>query len=175
MSDHALLQFTGLCASLSLLAFGGGKSMIPDLHNEVVTDHKWMGEERFMDLFAISQTAPGPSTLFVSLLGYQIAGWAGFLAAAVAMLLPEFIMVYLVSYAWTRIREKPLSHFIAEGLAPVTLGLLLSGALVVAKGAIHGLGGALIAIVSLVLFSLTKVNPLLVMGIAALVGWLGWV
>lgn len=175
MKDNALLQIALICVSLSLLAFGGGRSLIPELHKEAVTELKWMNDECFVDLFAISQTAPGPSILFVSLIGYQAAGWAGFLVAAFAMLLPEFILVYAISAAWAGLREKPISRIIAEGVAPVTLGLLLSGALVVAKGSIHGAGGAVVALAAFFIFSLTKINPLLVMGLAALAGLMGWV
>ena len=175
MKDNALLQIALICLSLSLLAFGGGKSLIPELHKKAVTELKWMNDERFVDLVAISQTAPGPSILFVSLIGYQAAGWAGFIAAAFLILLPEFILVYVISTTWAGIREKPVSQIIADGVAPVTLGLLLSGAIVVAKGSIHGTGGAVVAIAAFLIFSLTKINPLLVMGLAAIAGLLGWV
>ena len=83
--------------------------------------------------------------------------------------------MYAISAAWAGIREKPASHNIGEGVAPVTLGLLFSGAIVVAKGSINGTGGAVVAIAAFLIFSLTKINPLLAMGRAALAGLLGWV
>lgn len=174
MKDNAIFQIARICSSLSIMAFGGGKSMIPDLHKEAVTDLKWMSEERFVDLFAISQTAPGPSTLFVSLIGYQAAGWTGFLVAALTLLLPEFILVYSISVTWDSIRKKPISHIITEGVAPVTIGLLFSGAIVVATSSVHGAGGAVVAIFAFFIFCLTKINPILVMAIAAIIGLMGW-
>jgi len=61
----------------SLLSFGGGNAIVPQLQLETVGTYGWLTAGQFADSFAIAQAAPGPSTLLVSLLGYDAAGLAG--------------------------------------------------------------------------------------------------
>src|SRR4051812_37068553 len=64
------LQLAGLFASLSLLSIGGGNAVLPEMHLQAVKGHHWMTDSQFADIFSISQTAPGPSILIVTLVGY---------------------------------------------------------------------------------------------------------
>jgi chromate transporter len=54
-----------------------------------------MSSEEFATLFAIAQAAPGPNILIVSLIGWQVAGLAGFLAATVAINAPHCLIASL--------------------------------------------------------------------------------
>ena len=61
---------------------GGGVVMVaPEMQRYVVDAHHWISAEQFSAAYAIAQAAPGPNLLFVTLIGWQVAGWAG---AAVA-------------------------------------------------------------------------------------------
>ena len=46
---------------LSVLAFGGGNAILPEMQHQVVTVHQWMTAEQFSSLFAMAQAAPGPN------------------------------------------------------------------------------------------------------------------
>src|SRR5262249_49498737 len=70
---------------LSVLAFGGANAVIPEIHRDAVEVSRWMTDQQFADLFAISQASPGPNILIVALVGYQVAGVAGALVATAAM------------------------------------------------------------------------------------------
>ena len=70
-----------------MLAFGGANAVIPEIHRDVVAVSGWMTDQQFADLFAISQAAPGPNILIVSLVGYQVAGVAGALVTTAAIVL----------------------------------------------------------------------------------------
>ena len=59
---------------LSLLSIGGANTTIPEFHRFLVLEHGWLSESRFVELYALSQAAPGPNMLFVALFGLQIAG-----------------------------------------------------------------------------------------------------
>ncbi len=68
-------------AGLSLVAVGGANATVPEIKHIVVDQHHWMADTSFSYLFAISQAAPGPNVLLVSLVGWRLAGIAGLLAA----------------------------------------------------------------------------------------------
>jgi chromate transporter len=72
-----LLQLIGLFAVLSMLAFGGGSGVIPDMQRAAVDRYHWLTAREFLDMFAISRAAPGPGSLIVVLIGLKAAGLAG--------------------------------------------------------------------------------------------------
>jgi len=68
--DPHLFATGGLVRGVSLLSIGGGNAVLPEMHLQTVKGHHWMTDSQFADIFSISQTAPGPSILIVTLIGY---------------------------------------------------------------------------------------------------------
>jgi len=60
---------------LSLIAFGGMPSVMPEMQRLVVDVKGWTTHAQFIQLFAIAQAAPGPNVLIVSLIGWKAAGF----------------------------------------------------------------------------------------------------
>ena len=58
--NPVLLQLAALFAMLSMLAFGGGAGVIPDMQRAAVEQYHWLTASEFLDMFAISRAAPGP-------------------------------------------------------------------------------------------------------------------
>ena len=84
-------------------------------------------------MFALSQAAPGPNVLIVSLIGWKAAGVAGAVVAMAAMCAPSSVLTYFVAHAWDRFRDAPLRIAIQHGLAPVTVGLILAAGYVLTR------------------------------------------
>jgi chromate transporter len=179
----ALVQIVVLFTSLSVLSIGGGNSVLPEMHRKAVADYGWVTDAQFANVFAISQAAPGPSILIVTMLGYEAGARAGGLAlgsacgllATVCMIVPAGILVYLVGSAWARAAESPWRHAIERGLAPLTVGLVLASGWVMAQASDHGIAAYTLTALCTVIFTTTKVNPLWVVAAAGFVGYLGWV
>jgi chromate transporter len=168
---HILLLFS----SLSLLSIGGGNTVIPEMQHKSVGAYGWLTDKQFADVFAISQAAPGPSVLLVTIIGYKAAGLLGALLATVAMILPAAALVFLVSRMWNRAADSPLRHAIERGFAPLTVGLVLASGYVMSHAADHDWRAYILTGVCTVICTSTKTNPLFVVGGASLVGWLGWI
>ena len=66
------------------LYVGGANAAIPEMHRLTVEVQHWMTDQQFSDLFAIAQVTPGPNVIITTLIGYQVAGFAGALVATVA-------------------------------------------------------------------------------------------
>ena len=64
-----LIQLFVLFAGLSMLAFGGGAGIVPDMQRAAVDHYHWLTAREFLDMFAISRAAPGPGSLIVLLIG----------------------------------------------------------------------------------------------------------
>ena len=64
-----LVVLAGVFAQLSVLAFGGGNAILPEMQHQVVNVHHWMTAEQFSSLFAMAQAAPGPNMMIIPLIG----------------------------------------------------------------------------------------------------------
>jgi len=175
MNIKTLTQILILFSSLSILSIGGGNTVLPEMHHKAVDGYHWLTDKQFADVFAISQAAPGPSVLIVTIIGYKAAGFTGAILATIAMMLPAGVLVYLVSRVWERAKDMPLRKAIERGLAPLTVGLILASGWVMSKAADHDWRAFLLTGVCTAIFSTTKINPLFLVATAGLIGWLGWV
>lgn len=184
--DKTYLTLAKLFSILSLSAFGGGNVVLRSLHMIAVGEYHWMTDQQFLDLFSISKIAPGPSTLIVELIGMKAVGFpAGssflFLPATIAalisilaMFVPSSLLLLSVSHFWEKIQGMPWQRTLQKALMPITTGLILASSWVVASTAITGWVTGIMGLVSLVLILRTKINPILIMGAAALVSWILW-
>src|SRR5262249_54875469 len=93
----ALLELTAQFLLLSMLSIGGANAIIPEIHRRVVDLEHWMTDADFAQLFALSQAAPGPNVLIVSLVGWKVAGVIGGVVAMLAMSGPSSILTYWVA------------------------------------------------------------------------------
>jgi chromate transporter len=183
MSIKTLLQIILLFSSLSLLSIGGGNTVLPEMHRKSVDNYHWLTDSQFADVFAISQAAPGPSILIVTLIGYkagltaggELMGVVGAILATVAMMAPAGLLVYFVVQFWERAKESMVRRAIERGFAPLTVGLVLASGYVMSKAADHDWRAYLLTGICTLVFVFTKINPLVVVAIAGVLGWLGLV
>ena len=94
-------------AIMSLLALGGANAVVPEIHRQAVDLRGWMTERQFADLFAISQAAPGPNVMIVTLIGYHVAGLWGAVVTTLAMCGPTAVLAAYLSRTWDRFRHSP--------------------------------------------------------------------
>lgn len=177
------LALISLFGTLSALSIGGGNTVLPEMHLRAVNGYHWLTDGQFADIFSISQAAPGPSILIVSLVGYaaglKVAGVAGGVLggviATVAMIVPAALLMYGVTLSWKRAQNSKWRVAVEKGFAPLTVGLVLATSLVMSRAADHDWRAYLITAVATVIFVRTETNPLIVVAAAALLGYLGFV
>jgi chromate transporter len=162
-----LLQLAGLFALLSILAFGGGAGVIPDMQRAAVDHHHWLTAGEFLDCFAISRAAPGPGSLIVVLIGLKAAGLAGAMVAFLAMFAPSCLAVHVVARYWQRAARSAWRAMVERALAPIAVGLTFATGLSLMGGTEHGWLPWSVTIISAVLFSLTEISPILLLGLGA--------
>ena len=174
MIPPALLELTAQFLLLSMLSIGGANAIIPEIHRRVVDLEHWMTDADFAQLFALSQAAPGPNVLIVSLVGWKVAGVVGGVVAMLAMSGPSSLLTYWVAHAWERFRDAPWRIAIQRGLAPVTVGLILSSGYVLTRTADQSWVAYALTGVTLVVSLASRLHPLWLLGAAGVVGALGW-
>ncbi|MDT5321968.1 MAG: chromate transporter [Mycobacterium sp.] len=178
---HTYLQLAGLFGMLSLLSIGGGNAVLPEMHLQAVKGHHWMTDSQFADIFSISQTAPGPSILIVTLVGYgaglTVGGVPGAILggviATVAMIVPAASLMYAVTLFWQKAQKAKWRVAVEKGFAPLTVGLILATSLVMSRAADHDWRAYLLTGICTLIFTFTKLNPLIVVGLAGVIGYFG--
>ncbi|PZO67778.1 MAG: chromate transporter [Paracoccus denitrificans] len=167
MSD--IWQLVREMAPLSLVSFGGGTSIIAQLETIAVRQHGWVTAQQFVHLFAVSRVAPGPGSTLSTLLGWQVAGIGGAIAATIAIYAPSTLLSYAV-FRWTNSHRDSRWHRIfRQALAPIGIGLVAAGITALFRMAHSGFLGPAIAICALILverFPRLSILFLLAMGAA---------
>jgi chromate transporter len=169
MRADLLLTILAVFGPLSFATIGGGQGIMPELHRQAVVQQHWISEQQFVFDFAISRLSPGPGSLLVTLIGWQAGGWAGALAASVAIFLPSSLVLYGLARLWAHYRNRPWQRAVERGLAPVAAGLILAGSLTVLEASGGDWLAWAVAGLSTFVLSLTRVSPFLMLAAGALV------
>ncbi len=92
---------------IGLFTFGGGYAMIPLLENEFVNKSKSLTKDEFLNMLAISESTPGPLAInSATYIGHKTKGIKGAIIANIAVILPSFIIIYLISIFLKEINIK---------------------------------------------------------------------
>jgi chromate transporter len=163
-------QLLAVFGVLSVLGFGGGNAIVPQMFTDVVTQHHWITPVEFSRFYALSRLAPGPAMTVSALVGFAVAGFTGACVAAVAMFLPAAVFVYVLAHAWDRFHDHPGRKIFARAMIPIVLGLSWVGAVILGRGALDGPLTIVIALIAAGLMLRTKLNTALVVALAGVAG-----
>lgn len=165
-----LLQLVLTALGLSLLAVGGAVAIIPEVYRIAVETRGWLSPERFAELYAISQAAPGPNAMLIGLMGWALTGWIGGLVTMLAFVGPTSVIAVLAFRRWAAWLAPARQASIRAALLPVSVGLVVSaGVLIsVSLGAVPLVIGVVAAAAAL--HGTTSLHPLLLLLGGAAIG-----
>ncbi|MDX8497911.1 chromate transporter [Mesorhizobium sp. VK4C] len=161
--DNLLVSLCLVFAPLSLMAIGGGSSILGELQYSVVDSRHWLTNKAFLDMFAISRVAPGPGTLIVTLMGWHLAGWAGAIVATIAIFAPSSLLVVVIAHFWHSRPNAAWQGAMVYGLAPLAAGLVLSSVIALLSNARGGWIAWSVAIAIAVAARKVRLGPLTLM------------
>lgn len=159
---------------LSLLAIGGAVSVAPEMHRVFVEQEGLLSDRQFTGAMALAQAAPGPNVLFIPVLGYGMGGLLGAAVMLLGSLIPSTTLALTATRWGTQRRDTRGVRAFVAGMAPVTLGLLLSTGWVLTEPSRGHLGAMLLVGVTVLVMWRTKLSPIWMVALGALVGVLGW-
>lgn len=85
-------------AKVGLFTFGGGYAMIALIENACVERKAWITHDEMMDVTVIAESTPGPIAInCATYVGYKQKGFAGAVVATLGMVLPSFLIIFLIS------------------------------------------------------------------------------
>jgi chromate transporter len=160
---------------LWFLAIGGPSTIFPDIHRYVVEAHHLLTGEQFAEIYTLAQVAPGPNAMYVTLIGWYLAGWKGAVATTIPLLVPATTLTMLVGHLNERYPDAPIFRAIRRGLMPITIGLVFASAMILMRTVNHDWRGYLITLVTVAVVLRKPWNPLWLFAGGALAGILGFV
>lgn len=158
---------------LSLLAVGGAITTAPDMQRYVVAEQGWISDAQFTASVAIAQAAPGPNLLFVVVVGFNVAGFAGVAATLVGSLLPSATLALSAARWGAARRDSRGVRGFTQGLAPLTIGLLLATGWVLTAPVRDHPGAMLLVPLTVAALLTTKLSPAWLVAAGAVAGALG--
>ncbi len=174
---------------IGLFGFGGGYGMLSLIQSEVVYHHHWLTTAEFTNIVAISQMTPGPvginSATYCGYVAVHNAGYNGAMAvlgsltATASLMLPSLILMILISKMFMKYMNHPVVVNVFTGLRPAVVGLLAAATLLLMNT--ENFSAPSVNPwqfwISVALFAATfvgtkwvKVNPILMIGLAAFAG-----
>ena len=112
---------------IGLFTFGGGYAMIALLENELIRKKQWLEEDEFMDMVAIAESTPGPVAVnAATYVGYKIGGVPGALLSTLAVCIPSFVIIYVISLYFDRFLSVAWVNAAFRGIQVCVAFLILS-------------------------------------------------
>lgn len=165
-------------------SFGGAYAAIP-LIRDVVSTYGWMSDEKLTYMIAVSESTPGPIMVnLATYVGSSQAGVVGALIATLAVVLPAFVIILLMTAMLHNFLNNRYVQAALFGMKPCIIGIVLAtGVYMIARGCLSAgtAGTPLIKNIGFTAFllvllyggtALTKKNisPILLILIAAVAG-----
>ena len=120
---------------IGLFTFGGGYAMIAFFESEFVEKKKWLDKEEFLDMVAIAESTPGPIAInSATYVGYKNAGVLGAACATLGVVLPSFIIIYVISLFLDAFLTFELVGYAFKGIQAGVVYLILSAGIKMLKG-----------------------------------------
>ena len=122
---NILLDLFLTFAKIGLFTFGGGYAMIAIIENNCVERKKWITHDEMMNVTVIAESTPGPIAInCATFTGYKKAGFTGALAATLGMIIPSFVVVYLISMFLDNFLELTIIANAFKGIK-IAVGILI--------------------------------------------------
>ncbi len=159
--------------AISLQTFGGPAGQIAVMQRTLVEEKRWIGQQRFLFALSYCTLLPGPEAQqLATYVGWLLNGVRGALVAGVLFILPGVVALLALSGIYVAFGDTTLVESLFLGLAPAVIAIVVQAVTRVArKGLTHPslLALALVAFLALTFFS---VSFPVVVGLAAVAGWL---
>jgi len=125
---NILLDLFLTFTKIGLFTFGGGYAMIAMIEHSCVEKKKWITHDDMMNVTVIAESTPGPIAInCATFVGYQQAGFSGALTATLGIVLPSFLVIFIISMFLDRFLEITIIAHAFKGIK-LAVGILIADA-----------------------------------------------
>lgn len=125
LEQAPLLSLFWVFIKIGIASFGGASRAM--MHDETVDRRPWLQEKDFLTGFAIAQVLPGANPVNLALyIGLRLRGLIGATASVLGMVLPAFVIIMLMGFAYRELADYHATHVVLDGVAAAGVGATLS-------------------------------------------------
>ena len=158
-------------SKIGAFTIGGGYAMIPLIQREVVEKKKWIPENDFIDIIAVSQTVPGILAVNVAIFaGHKLKGNAGSIVATLGSILPSFLIILLIAMFFREFGDNVWVQKMFKAIRPAVVALIAVPVFTTAKTVGINIKTIIIPIASAFLIWYWGVSPIYIILAAGLGG-----
>lgn len=158
---------------IGAFTFGGGLAMIPIISKEIAEKKKWISDDDILDIIAISESTPGPIAInAATFVGYKICGIWGSFFSTIAVVLPSFIIISIISVFLEQFESLKYVKLAFFGIRAGVLSLVLRAFWIMYKKCDKNALTYIIASFAFLLSAFLNINALYIIILSALAGLL---
>jgi chromate transporter len=124
-SNYSMRDLGYYFLKLGTTGFGGPVALVGYMHRDLVEKRKWISEEDYKEGLALSQLAPGPLAaqlaIYIGYVDYKIIGAT---VAGLAFVLPSFLMVVMLGFAYIQFGGLPWMQSVFYGIGAAVIGII---------------------------------------------------
>ena len=159
---------------LGFISFGGPAGQIAIMHTDLVENKRWISEKRFLHALNYCMVLPGPEAQqLATYIGWLMHKTRGGLLAGGLFVLPSLLILMALSYIYMRFGSTPVVAGVLYGIKPAVVAIVLFAAYRIGSRALKNKALWAIAVASFLAITLLKLPFPLIVGLAALFGYLG--
>ncbi|GAC1408256.1 MAG: chromate transporter [Burkholderiaceae bacterium] len=128
-APYTLLQLIWYMLRLGTLGFGGPVALVGYMQRDLVDERKWISQADYKEGLALAQLAPGPLAAQLAIyMGYVHYRIVGATLAGIAFVLPSFLMVVALGWAYTRFGGLSWMQAVFYGVGAAVIGIIAMSA-----------------------------------------------
>lgn len=155
-------------------AFGGGLAILPFLHSGIEQNH-WVTQKQFIDAIAVAMITPGPVVIAASFIGYLVAGLPGAIVSTIAIFLPVYLIVILLTPLFIKHAENSVLIAFVEGVSAAAMGAIAGSVILLGEKSVVDVQTLIICFAAFVFSRFYKTPSIIIIIIAAVLGiFLKW-
>jgi chromate transporter len=159
--DPRLRDIVLIYLKIGTIGFGGGFAVMDLIHNELVEKHQWLTEQRYQNMVALAEMAPGALTVnLLSGIAYRLGGLKAMIFATIALILPSFALITLLAGLFLAWEDNPMVKGALQGLTAGVVGLLIAVVWSLAKRAPRHWCCFVVGITALLIGFTFSINPI---------------
>jgi chromate transporter len=130
-------------------AFGGFMALISVVQNYVVERRRLIPHEDMLDGISLATILPGPIAFnVVAYVGYKLRGPVGALTTTIAVTLPTFLLILILSYGYFTWGEIPSVNKFFQGFIPAVTAIIVATVWNMGRKTLHGAPEIAIAVIA---------------------------
>jgi chromate transporter len=170
----SLLTLGAVFLKAGALLYGSGYVLLAFLRGDLVERLGWLTDAQLLDAVAIGQVTPGPLFTTATFIGYVLAGIPGAVVATVAIFLPAFVFVALIGPIADRVRDRPLTAALLDGVNAAAIGLMAAVSVQLGLSAIRDPFAVVLALGAVAALVWGRVPSVLLVALGGAAGLVAW-